>query len=166
MQAISVGPLPIFSALGSSLLLHSSLPCPPVVVRREESDGKVTAPQRRSVLSAISTIIREVVFKDPDSGVGDNETVVVPSPDPTPQLNSHRESQSEIQPDQKTRSETFVEGGDLSHRSPVEGVPDDLLEYMVPVGELATAYGHSVGILLGAKQGLVRILQEVRKIAG
>jgi hypothetical protein len=90
----------------------------------------VTAPQRRSVLSAISTIIREVVFKDPDSGAsGDNETVVVPSPDPAPQLNSHRESQSEIQPYQKTRSETFVEGGDLSHRSPVESVPDDLLEY-------------------------------------
>jgi NAD-dependent SIR2 family protein deacetylase len=39
-------------------------------------------------------------------------------------------------------------------------------DYMVPVGELATAYGHSVGIPLGAKQGLVRILQEVRKVTG
>ena len=39
-------------------------------------------------------------------------------------------------------------------------------DYMVPVGDLAAAYPHSIGIPLGAKNGLVRILEEVRNLIG
>jgi hypothetical protein len=138
--SLSSPSLSFFLSLSVSRSRSLSLPLS-LSQKRKRSDGKVTTLPRRSVLSTISSVIREAVFRDPDQGTGTGSAIIqdpsAPASTPAPAA-SRRGSQFDYQLYQKTRSETFVEGDRLSYRSTgngreadqdYEGRPDDVLEY-------------------------------------
>jgi hypothetical protein len=68
--------------------------------KRKRSDGKVTTTQRRSMLSAISSIIRDAISRESD-----------PPPAPTPPSSAPPPPADDALSYRKTRSETFVGEG-------------------------------------------------------